>query len=175
CTRSVPCSGVPQPPGEPRWRCEPRRTDGCPDAAPAQGAACKTPGKTCSYGSCGSLAYTCAADSRKWFVSGGTAPPPSMPGHSATPPVTTPQPTAPAWKACPAGGHFGCAPRSQGAAPPRGQEVPRVCGCIPTCPASRHVLISQDAGGTWPDGSRKGRFSCSSAGIPSARPRTSFP
>jgi hypothetical protein len=182
CVRSVPCSGVPQPPGEPRWKCEAARTDGCPNAAPQQGAACKTPGKACSYGSCGSMTYTCAADKRTWFVSGMVAPPPAAarggamfvpppPPSEAKGATSSTKPPPPSWKACPAGRHFGCASRSQGAAPRPGQQIPQVCGCLPTCPLSQHVLIASDAGGTWPDGSRKGRFTCSSAGLPSAAPR----
>ena len=80
CVRSTPCSGVPMPPGEPGWRCQAARRDGCPNDAPPQGGACKSPGKTCSYGNCGSFAYTCDAHNRAWFISGGTAPPPGMPG-----------------------------------------------------------------------------------------------
>ena len=91
CTRSTPCSGVPMPPGEPRWRCQPARTDGCPNDAPAQGGACAVPGKTCSYGDCGSLAYTCDPQKRTWFISGGTAPPPSMPGGKARDARITPR------------------------------------------------------------------------------------
>src|SRR5262245_42208299 len=67
----------------------------------------------------------------------------------------------PDWKRCPDGTTFGCAARSQGVAPARGETVPQYCGCIPRCPLSRHVLITQQAGGSWPDGSAKGRFSCS--------------
>lgn len=185
CERSTPCSGVPMPPGERRWRCRATRTDGCPDDAPAQGSECRAPGKTCSYGDCGSLAYTCDPQKRTWSISGGTAPPPSMPRGDVhpmqTPPATPPLPsqlpvkaTAPvprtAWKTCPARTIFGCRARSQGAAPPRGETVPQVCGCIPRCPASRPVLIASEADGRWPDGSRKGRFSCANAGIPSAAP-----
>lgn len=165
CTRSTPCSGVPMPPGPPRWRCQPARTDGCPNDAPAQGGACAVPGKTCSYGDCGSLAYACDRQKRTWFVSGGTAPPPSMPGGKAATPASPPS-----WRIRPARKTFGCAPRSQGVAPPRGETVPQVCGCIPRCPASRRVLIALEGAGRWPDGSRKGRFSCATAGIPSAAP-----
>ena len=186
CVRSTPCSGVPMPPGEPRWRCQAARTDGCPNDAPSQGGACKSPGKTCSYGNCGSIAYTCDAQNRAWFISGGTAPPPSMAGgggvhalpHPSGAPPPPPQPPVnaaapaprPAWKTCPARQTFGCTARSQGAAPARGETVPQVCGCIPRCPVSRRVLIAFEAEGRWPDGSRKGRFSCASAGIPSAAP-----
>ena len=74
------------------------------------------------------------------------------------------------WKICPAHTSFGCASRSQGVAPAYGETVPQVCGCIPRCPAARHVLIAFEADGKWPDGSRKGRFSCATAGIPSAAP-----
>jgi len=54
-------------------------------------------------------------------------------------------------------------------APPYGETVPRVCGCIPGCPPGL-VLIALEAEGRWPDGSRKGRFSCATGGIPSAAP-----
>jgi len=175
CMRSTPCSGVPMPPGEPRWRCQAARTDGCPNDAPAQGSRCATAGKTCSYGDCGSLAYTCDQRNHSWFISGGTAPPPSMPGSGAHPspqaPVKSAPPASrPAWKVCASRQTFRCTSRSQGVAPPRGETVPQVCGCIPQCPASRPVLIAFEAEGKWPDGSRKGRFSCATAGIPSAAP-----
>ncbi len=174
CTRSRPCSGVPMPPGEPRWRCQATRTDGCPNDAPPQGGICTAAGKTCSYGDCGSLAYICDPQKRTWFISGGTAPPPSMSRGNVNPPqpsinVAAPA-SRPAWKTCPARMTFRCTSRSQGVAPPRGEMVPQVCGCIPRCPASRPVLIAFEADGRWPDGSRKGRFSCASAGIPSAAP-----
>ncbi len=158
------------------------RTDGCPDGAPAQGSVCAAPGKTCSYGDCGSMAYTCDPQKRTWFISGGTAPPPSMPRGDVHPPSPPPGPppippqppvktAAPApWKTCPTRTSFRCTARSQGAAPPWGETVPQVCGCIPRCPASRPVLIAFEADGRWPDGSRKGRFSCATAGLPSAAP-----
>ena len=100
CVRSTPCSGVPRPPGEPRWRCQAARRDGCPNDAPPQGGACAAPGKTCSYGNCGSIAYTCDAQKRAWFISGVTAPPPSMAGgggvhalpHPPGPPPLPPHP-----------------------------------------------------------------------------------
>jgi hypothetical protein len=82
-----------------------------------------------------------------------------------------------AWKSCPARSTstFRCMPRSQGVAPPRGETVPQVCGCIPRCPASSPVLLAFEAEGRWPDGSRKGRFSCGTAGIPSAPPPPTQP
>jgi len=181
CVRSTPCSGVPHPPGEPRWRCRAARRDGCPDDAPAQGSPCAAPRNTCWYGDCGSQAYTCDPHKRTWFISGVTAPPPSMPHAGVHPSPDAPGPPQPqskaaapappaSWKTCPAHTTFGCTARSQGAAPPRGETVPQVCGCIPHCPASRPVLIAFEADGRWPDGSRKGRFSCATAGIPSAAP-----
>ena len=175
CARTVPCSGVPSPPGEPRWKCQAARTDGCPEHQPAQGAACTKPGKKCSYGDCGSLELTCDAKTRKWFISGGVGPPPSAPGAGPLPrpvPVAkpAPQPATPApkaaWKHCPAHEHFGCEPRSQGIAPAPGETIPEVCGCIPSCAPSRSVLIAQDADGAWPDGTRKGTFTCAASGIP---------
>ena len=179
CVRSVPCSGVPHPPGEPAWKCEPKRTDGCPDGQPTQGGACTKPGKKCSYGSCGSLELTCDAKTKKWLISGGTAPPPSAPGCGLPHPGPTPKPEpapaekkgelakeAPVWKHCPAHERFGCEARSQGVAPAYGETIPEVCGCIPTCPPARSDLISQQAEGRWPDGTRKGTFSCARDGIP---------
>jgi hypothetical protein len=53
--------------------------------------------------------------------------------------------------------------------------VPQVCGCIPTCSGASHTLIAFEAEGKWPDGSRKGRFSCSTSGIPSAAPPRESP
>jgi hypothetical protein len=41
-----------------------------------------------------------------------------------------------------------------------------VCGCIPACPPSRSVLIAHEAEGRWPDGTRKGSFSCAHDGLP---------
>lgn len=184
CARTTPCSGVPQPPGAPAWKCVAARTDGCPNDAPAQGAACAKPGQTCSYGDCGSLAYSCDQKSRTWFISGGVGPPPSAPGGvfatgpntttttpTPSPPVAQKRPLAtpkppPAWKQCPKHRRFGCETRSQGIAPAPGEIIPQVCGCIPTCPPSRSVLISQDGDGAWPDGTRKGRFSCAASGLP---------
>ena len=169
CARGIPCSGVPSSPGEARWKCQAARTDGCPDAQPAQGAACAKPGKKCSYGDCGSLELTCDAKTRKWLISGGVGPPPSAPGAGPLPrpvPVAKPAPAVAAWKHCPAHRHFGCEARSQGMAPAPGETIPEVCGCIPSCSASHGVLIAQEAEGTWPDGTLKGTFSCAASGIP---------
>jgi hypothetical protein len=166
CVRSIPCSGVPSPPGEPQWRCHAARTDGCPDAQPAQGSACTKPGKKCSYGDCGSIELTCDGKTRKWLISGGAAPPPSAPGPPPAPPLKPTPVAAPSWKHCPANRHFGCEPRSQGVAPAPGDTIPEVCGCIPSCPPSRRALVAQEAEGTWPDGTRKGNFSCAENGIP---------
>jgi hypothetical protein len=113
CARTVPCSGVPQPPGEPRWKCTPARTDGCPEDQPPQGRACAKPGLRCAYGDCGSIELTCDASARVWLVTGGHAPPPSLPGPPPRPPAPPPpKPTPapsdaatrkepPAWKHCP--------------------------------------------------------------------------
>ena len=189
CVRSIPCSGVPQPPGEPRWKCEAKRTDGCPDAQPSQGAACTKPGKKCSYGDCGSTELTCDAKTKKWLISGGVGPPPSLPGGPLPHPGPAPKPepgpapapapaekkaeaqasgakAPPTWKRCPGHERFGCETRSQGVAPAPGETIPEVCGCIPTCPSVRRVLISQEAEGRWPDGTRKGSFTCARDGLP---------
>jgi hypothetical protein len=186
CVRSTPCSGVPMPPGPPLWRCEAARKDGCPNDAPPQGATCAPPGRTCSYGNCGSRTYTCDAQKRTWFISSVAPPPPSSAGRGGVHPLATPtapsplppQPAVgtaaaapdPVWKTCPARQTFGCRARSQGAAPARDETVPPVCGCVPRCPASHRVLIAFEAEGRWPDGSRKGRFSCAATGIPAAAP-----
>jgi hypothetical protein len=181
CVRSVPCSGVPQPAGEPAWKCEPKRTDGCPDVAPTQGAACTKPNKKCVYGHCGSIELTCDAKTKKWIVSAVGAPPPSAPGGGLPHPGPAPKPEPapdkkpdpaavakqpPEWKRCPGHEHFGCETRSQGVAPAPGETLPEVCGCIPICPSFRSVLISQEAEGRWPDGTRKGTFTCARDGIP---------
>ena len=95
CAATHPCSGVPQPPGPPRWLCRATRRDGCPDNAPAQNGACALPGRTCSYGDCGSIAYTCQSTTKTWIITGGAAPPPSTPG-SVRPLVTSmPAPAGP--------------------------------------------------------------------------------
>lgn len=151
CELRSPCSGVPQPP---RQICRPARTDGCAEAAPTQRAKCAKVGKSCTYGDCGTLTYTCGRD-RRWAVTGGTSPPPSPP------PAT-------GWKTCPAGQRFGCRARSQGIAPARGETIPEVCGCIPDCDGLQLIAFQLDE--RWPDGSRKGNFVCSASGLPSAAP-----
>jgi hypothetical protein len=167
CTREIPCSGVPRPPGEPAWKCQPKRTDGCPEAEPAQGAACGKPGKRCSYGDCGSVEYTCDPKARRWQITGGVSPPPSAP-HESPPPRPAPVASkeSPAWRQCPAHQHFGCRTRSQGVAPAFGETIPEVCGCLPLCPASRSILVASEAGGRWPDGSLKGSFTCAHDDVP---------
>ena len=127
CVRSTPCSGVPMPPGEPRWRCQAARRDGCPNDAPPQGGACAAPGKTCSYGNCGSITYSCDAQKRTWFVSGVTAPPPSMAGGGGVhaPPHPTGRP------------HF---PRSPPSTPPRPRRTRRGKPVLPARPSvARHA------------------------------------
>jgi hypothetical protein len=151
CAVTAPCSGVPQPPRE---VCRPARTDGCAETAPAQGSKCSKVGRSCTYGDCGTLTYTCGSN-RRWVVTGGTAPPPSPP-------------PAANWKTCPAGQRFGCRARSQGIAPARGETIPEVCGCIPDCDGLQLIAFQLDE--RWPDGSRKGNFVCSASGLPSAAP-----
>jgi hypothetical protein len=165
CVRSVPCSGVLQPAGEPRWKCQAKRTDGCPDNQPAQGAACSKPGKKCSYGDCGGMELTCDAKTRKWTVTGIVAPPPSAPGPGPGP-QPKPTPVVAEWKTCPGHERFACLPVSRGIAPRPGEMIPMGCGCVPQCPPGRGVIITRQIEGTWPDGSQKGQFHCSSTGIP---------
>lgn len=57
---------VPQPPHD-EWACTARRTDGCPDDTPAQGAACPV-GESCTYGSCCTQTFTCPAG--QWVAGG---------------------------------------------------------------------------------------------------------
>ena len=61
---------------------------------------------------------------------------------------------------CPDGTSYGCAPPTQGAEPP--VPPPDVCGCMPDCPMG-YFLIANAEGGTWPDGSQRGTFSCSTS------------
>jgi hypothetical protein len=89
---------------------------------------------------------------------------------SAAPkPAPAKKSATPKWKTCPAGQRFGCRQRTQGAAPPRGETLPQVCGCVPRCKAGLQVIAFQ-LEGTWPDGSRKGNFLCSASGPPRAAP-----
>lgn len=60
---------------------------------------------------------------------------------------------------CPDGTRYGCSPPTSGAEPP--VPPPDVCGCMPACPDGL-FLIANAASGTWPDGSQRGTFSCSS-------------
>lgn len=92
--------------------------------------------------------------------------------QNASPPDgQKPAPSRPAWKQCPAGKRFGCETMSAGMPPPRGEEYPKVCGCLPRCRPPNPVLVSFSTDAHWPDGSIKGRFVCASAGLPSAPPR----
>jgi hypothetical protein len=65
CTCAQRCSGA--PPAEDidtsQWYCVPKRTDGCPDDAPMEGAPC-TGRATCQYGSCCVTRFTC--DGATW-------------------------------------------------------------------------------------------------------------
>jgi hypothetical protein len=71
------CGGAPPPPNEDfsHWTCQ--KDDDCPRPKPASGSACKTPGKTCTYGDCCIEQLTCV--SSKWS-SGGVVCPPAAPG-----------------------------------------------------------------------------------------------
>jgi hypothetical protein len=51
-------------------------------------------------------------------------------------------------------------------APGPGERIPEVCGCLPSCPRRRPILIAQEADGTWPDGSLKGTFTCAESALP---------
>jgi hypothetical protein len=81
----------------------------------------------------------------------------------------------PSWKSCARGAYFECREVSHGIAPHRAEpgleasEFPVVCGCVPRCKTFR-FLIALEANGRWPDGSRRGRFSCEKGGIPSVAP-----
>ena len=56
---------------------------------------------------------------------------------------------------------WGCGPVTQGIAPDPNNPAPTVCGYIPVCPREQNLIVSLGQG-TWPDGSLKGVFSCSS-------------
>jgi hypothetical protein len=141
-------------------------------------------GMSCTYGDCGSMTFGC--EGGKWKVTAANGPPPSA--RSASPPqgmtsettvtrtnadalpVASVKEKGPPWQQCNTRARFECMPRSQGAAPPRGESVPLVCGCAPRCPRARPVLIAREARGRWPDGSRKAAFMCAKGGIPASRP-----
>ena len=55
---------------------------------------------------------------------------------------------------------WGCKMITQGVAPDPNNPPPIVCGYIPTCPSGQSLITSL-GNGVWPDGSRKGAFSCS--------------
>lgn len=60
---------------------------------------------------------------------------------------------------CPDGFDYGCAAPTQGAESP--VPPPPVCGCKPDhCPAGQALITNAEIG-TWPDGSRRGSFTCS--------------
>jgi hypothetical protein len=159
CERPRHCSGLPQPPGESRWVCKSPRTDGCPTGMPVEGKACKAKqARSCSYGACASITLGCIAG--KWKVTAANGPPPGSPQQTVAPKTL--------WKVCPSSSIFQCTPRSQGFAPPRGEEVPIVCGCMGPCNAT---VIAREVEGRWPDGSRKGAFSCAQTSIPAANPQ----
>lgn len=67
------CGGAPPPPDEDfsHWGCKPY--DDCPAAKPTAGSACKSPGKTCSYGDCCVELFTCI--NSKWSSGGVSCPP----------------------------------------------------------------------------------------------------
>lgn len=158
CRRTPGCSGVPRPPAEPAWTCSRPRTDGCPPDAPAADTPCAVNRTvSCSYGACASITFACVA--RKWTMTAANGPPPVSQNRAAR---------TFGWKSCTPPNHFECTPRSQGFAPPRGETVPLVCGCAPTCAGL--TLIAREANGFWPDGSRKGLFQCAVGGIPGAKP-----
>jgi hypothetical protein len=59
---------------------------------------------------------------------------------------------------CSDGTSYGCSPPTQGAEPP--VPPPDVCGCIPDCPDGYFVIVNA-TGQTWPDGTPRGSFTCS--------------
>jgi hypothetical protein len=66
--------------------------------------------------------------------------------------VSTPTPAS--------GTRWGCMPVTQGIYNPSPLQV---CGYIPTsCPIGQSIIASDADEGTWPNGSRKGNFGCSS-------------
>lgn len=73
------CGGPPPMPGVDysHWGCTPRRVDGCPDARPVAGGACKTPGQACTYGNCCVQTFTCtgAVGAATWSSGGLLCPP----------------------------------------------------------------------------------------------------
>jgi hypothetical protein len=78
CTCPAYCGGpAPGPDWKPTWTCTPKpppRTDGCPDAEPADATSCSlASGKSCMYGSCCMNQYECI--SGKWRKSGPICPP----------------------------------------------------------------------------------------------------
>ncbi|MBX4196676.1 hypothetical protein KW805_03745 [Candidatus Pacearchaeota archaeon] len=64
------------------------------------------------------------------------------------------------FKRCGMGNQFRCMMTSQGTLYDPDNPPPTVCGCAPTtCPIGYGLLVGI-AEGNWPDGSRKGMFSC---------------
>ncbi len=55
---------------------------------------------------------------------------------------------------------FICAPVTQGYTSDT-NKAPLVCGCGPASCKAGQAIIASDAGGIWPDSSRKGTFVCS--------------
>ena len=70
----------------------------------------------------------------------------------------TPSPSAEEW---------GCRSVTQGAFFDPNNQPQTVCGYLPTCPNGQSLITSLGEG-TWPDGSRKGVFACSSTFPPKA-------
>ena len=64
---------------------------------------------------------------------------------------------------------WGCRSVTQGIPPDPNNPPPVVCGYIPTCSSEQNLVATLDEG-TWPDGSRKGIFICSSD-LPPSVPR----
>lgn len=73
-----------------------------------------------------------------------------------------------AFKACPRGATFTCAPVSTGIPPRAGEERSDVCGCKTPCARADYLFVTA-AQGQWPDGSQKAEFSCVHSGVPSTR------
>lgn len=108
----------------------------------------------------------------------GPAPRAATPSPAGTPPRETKEEpvrdlapksaVSKAFKVCPGGSSFTCAPVSPGAPPFMGETSNNVCGCKPRC-ASAEFLYVTAAVGQWPDGSQKGELSCVHSGLPTTR------
>lgn len=67
------------------------------------------------------------------------------------------------WQWCPTLSYWGCSHITSGAEPD--ENEPKVCGCIPDCNIGSWIS-SRRGEGTWPDGSLRGIFTCTSGDPP---------